>query len=152
MKKEKSAGAVIYYWDEKQKQPIFLFLQNTLKTTYWEFPKGKIEKDEKIESTVKREIKEETNLDKLQIIPDFKHELQWYFRLNGETIRKKAVYFLAKIKSEDKDNVKISKEHQKFSWMNFEHANKEIKIKSNKEMLKTAYNFILNYERQKSLF
>ena len=77
--------------------------------------------------------------------------MQWYFRLNNETIRKEAIYFLIKIKPEEKNNVKISKEHQKFKWMNFEEANKEVKIKSNKEMLKSAHDFIIQLEKQKIL-
>jgi len=60
-KQEKSAGAVVFYLN-KENLPVFLLLQNTLKKTYWEFPKGKIEENEDIEETVKREIEEETGL------------------------------------------------------------------------------------------
>jgi len=149
MKNEKSAGAVIYYLDS---EPKFLLLQNTLKTTYWEFPKGKIEENEKIEETVKREVEEETNLKHLEIIPGFSHVLRWFFKLHGELISKEAVYLLIRIRNEDADKVKISSEHQKFKWMSLDEAKKEVKIKSNLELLEKAYNFIFEYEKQKRLF
>ncbi len=149
---EKSAGAVIYYFDEETQETWFLFLQNTLKTTYWEFPKGKIEENENIEETVKREVKEETGLSRFEIVPEFKHVIEWYFRFKGELIRKEAVYLLIRVDKKEKDNVKISKEHQKSKWMTYSEVEKEVKIKANREMALNALNFIKEYERQKKLF
>ena len=148
-KQEKSAGGIVYYMENNE--PIFLFLQNTLKKTYWEVPKGKIEINEPIKETVKREVNEETSLKNLKIIPGFEHNLQWYFKFEGQLIRKEAVYLLVKIPRDDKDKVVISDEHQKFSWMNFEQAMKNLNIKSNKEMIKSAHTFIKEFEKQKTL-
>jgi len=148
MKNEKSAGAVVYCLDN---EPIFLLLQNTLKKTYWEFPKGKIEENDSVEDTVKREVEEETGLRNLQIIPGFKHEISWFFKLQGQLIRKKAVYLLVRISDNDKDSVKISNEHQKFAWMNIEQARKEINIKANRDLLEKAYLIIKEKEKQKRL-
>jgi 8-oxo-dGTP pyrophosphatase MutT (NUDIX family) len=148
MRQEKSAGAVIYCMSN---EPLFLFLKNTLKTTYWEFPKGKIEINEPVESTVKREIKEETNLDKIEIVPGFKHTLQWFFKFQGDLVKKEAVYLLAKIKLAEKEKVKISKEHQDFKWLTLEQAMQVTKIKANKEMLLKAFDFIEEHEKQKTL-
>lgn len=147
-KQERSAGGIIYYINEEGK-PIFLLLQNTLKKTYWEFPKGKIEKGEKLEQTAVREAKEETSIENLQLIPGFKYALDWYFRFEGQLIRKEAVFFLLKINKEEKTKVKINKEHQQFAWMDFETAMKEINIKSNKTMLREANDNILKYESHK---
>jgi 8-oxo-dGTP pyrophosphatase MutT (NUDIX family) len=151
VEKQKSAGAIIYYLDEKHK-PEFLLLQNTLKKTYWEFPKGKIEGNEDIEKTVKREVEEETGLRDISIIHGFKHVLKWFYQFEGKTIFKEAVYLLAKIKRENKKYVKINCEHEKFEWMPYEKAIKEMTIKSNREMLKEADKFILKVERQRRLF
>jgi len=148
MEYQKSAGAVVYYWNEK---PYFLLLRNTLKTTYWEFTKGIIEKDEEIEGTVKREIEEETDLKNVEIISGFKHKLEWFFKFKGRLIKKEAVYLLVKIPEEDKDKVRINYEHEFFSWWDFEKALENLKGKNNKEMLTRAEKFIKEYEKQKKL-
>ncbi len=148
VKLEYSAGAIVYCMDDK---PSFLFVQNTLKTTYWEFPKGKIEAKENIEETVKREVTEETNLKNLEIIPEFKHVLTWFFKFKGDLIKKEAVYLIVKIPKEDKNNVKISSEHEAFKWMTYEEGLNNFRGKHNKGMLRKAYEFILEKEKQKKL-
>ncbi|MGC9309194.1 MAG: bis(5'-nucleosyl)-tetraphosphatase [Candidatus Nanoarchaeia archaeon] len=147
MKKEKSAGVVIF---KTNKQVKFLLLQNTLKKTYWEFPKGKIEKNESIKQTAIREAEEETNIKKIKIIPGFKYTLKWFFKFKGELIKKQATYLLAEVTGNQK--VKINKEHDKYKWMTYQQALKEINIKSNREMLKQAYRFIKEWKKQKQLF
>lgn len=151
-KSEKSAGAVIYYFDSEKHEPIFLLLQNTLKSTYLEFPKGHIEENESLEETVKREVKEETHLSTFTIIPKFQKILSWFFKFNGELIKKDATYLLIRIPKEEKENVKISNEHQSFFWLNFDETQKKLKIKANRELAKEAFDFIVQEEKQKRLF
>lgn len=149
-KQEKSAGAVVFYLN-KENEPVFLLLQNTLKKTYWEFPKGKIEKNEDIEETVKREVKEETGLKDFRIISGFKHTLSWFFKFQGQLISKEACYLLVEIAESEKENAKISREHQRLEWMNIEQARKEINIKANRELIEKAYKFIQEYKKQRKL-
>jgi 8-oxo-dGTP pyrophosphatase MutT (NUDIX family) len=148
-KYEKSAGAIVYCMNQ---EPKFLMLRNTLKTTYWEFPKGKIEKEEDIERTVKREVEEETDLKDIEIVGGFRHTLQWFFRFKGQLIRKEAIYLLVKIPRKNKDKVRINYEHEAFRWWSYKEALENIKGKHNKEMLTKAYEFIKGYEKQKKLF
>jgi 8-oxo-dGTP pyrophosphatase MutT (NUDIX family) len=152
VKKEKSAGAVIYYFDKEESKPYFLLLKNTLKTTYWEFPKGHAEENESQEKAAIREAKEETSLANLQIIPGFTHSIRWFFKFQGELINKEAIYFLLKADKEDRDKAKISEEHQEIAWLDFSQAREKMKIKSNREMLEAAYKFIQDFEKQKTLF
>ena len=150
MRYEKSAGAIVFYLDKKQ-EPYFLMLKNTLKTTFQPFPKGKVEQNQTERKAAKRETKEETNLD-IKILENFKFEQRWYYTLEGETINKKAVFYLGKIKTTDKKNVKISREHEDFKWLRYEKALKRTRIKQNKEMIKQAYRFINEWKKQKRLF
>lgn len=147
MKQETSAGAVIYYIEEN-KRPKFLLLKYP---TYWGFAKGWIEQDEKEEEAAIREVKEETGLKKIKIIPGFKHKQKWFFRFNGEPIKKEAVFFLIEVSKEQVGSVKISEEHEDFKWLSYEEAVKIMKIRDNKEMLEKAYDFVKEHKKQKTL-
>jgi len=144
VKEEKSAGAVIYYSEGKTIKFLLLKYSN-----YWGFAKGKIEKGESIEETIKREVKEETNLE-IGIIKGFKHIQKWFYRLNNQLINKEAVFLLAKITKEETKNTKISPEHEEFKWLTYVEAQELIKIKDNKDMLKLADEFILDFEKIKN--
>lgn len=144
---EKSAGAVVYYI-KNRKEPEFLLLKYP---NYWGFPKGLIEENENENETAVREIDEETGL-KVRLIPGFQENQEWFYRLNNKTIKKKAVFFLAKVTEEESKKVKISSEHEAFSWLSYAEALKKIKIKANKELLKKAYDFIEEINKQKKLF
>lgn len=146
MKYQKSAGIVIYFKDKEIK---FLLLKYK---DYWGYAKGHIESDEKEEQTALREAMEETSLKNIKIIQGFKYNQDWYFKFNNEIIKKNAVFFLGKVSKEDSDKVKISNEHEDFAWLSYKEAREKMKIKNNKEMLDSAYNFILKFERQKTLF
>ncbi len=145
-KKEKSAGAVIYYIDSKE--PKFLLLKYK---TYWGFAKGIIEPEESIEQAAKREISEETGLDALEIIPGFKYAQKWFYRAEGNLVSKEAVFLLAKVTAEQAKKVKISFEHEGFKWLGYEEALKHIKIKNNRDMIKSAYDFVREHEKQKKI-
>jgi len=136
-KYEESAGAVIFYMDNSE--PVFLLLKYP---TYWGFAKGLIEKKENIEETARREIEEETGFKNINIIPGFQYIQEWFYKLNGQLIKKKATFLLAEIPKEQAEKVVLSQEHEGFAWLKFEDALKKMKIKNNKEMLKKACEFI----------
>ena len=142
---EKSAGAVIFYLSDK---PMYLLLKYP---TYWGFAKGIIEEGEQIEDTVRREVEEETSLDNIKILQGFIQKQTWFYRLQGELINKEALYLLAQIDINDKDKVKISSEHENFSWCNLPEALEKMKLKANKEMLIKAEEFIKEKNKQKTL-
>jgi len=148
MKQEKSAGCIVYYYDKK---PFFLVLKNTLKNTYWGFPKGKIEDNEKPEETAIRETKEEVNLD-VSLIPGFDYLQKWFYKKDDELIKKESVFFLTEIDKKDKDKVKINFENEDFKFLSLDSALELMKIKNNKEMLIEAERFIKEYNKQKKLF
>jgi len=144
MRYEKSAGIIVYYGGKKNLK--FLLLKYP---TYWGFPKGIIEEKETEEEAAIRELQEETGL-KAEIIPGFKHEQQWFYKYGGELVKKEAVFFLARTSKEEAEKVKISYEHEDFAWLSFSEALEKMKIKSNKEMLRKAYEFISSREKQEN--
>ncbi len=148
MKIQKSAGIILYFLkenQEKQKQPFFLLLKYK---TYWGFPKGLIEENEKPEEAAIRETKEETNLSNINIKKDFKHIQSWFFKADHDFIKKEAVFFLGETTEQESKNTKISFEHEDFLWLDYQSALERLKIKNNKEMLKEAYDFIKNQQEQ----
>jgi prepilin-type N-terminal cleavage/methylation domain-containing protein len=132
MKKEHSAGAVIFFQKGKKREYLLL---NYL-GGHWGFPKGHIEFHENSIKTAIREIKEETDLD-VRIIRGFERKITYSFYHKGEYVIKDVIFYLAKAKSQ---RVKLSKEHKGYVWLDFKSAYKLITYE--KEILKSAENFL----------
>ncbi len=148
MEKEVSAGAIVFYVEKNK--PLFLLLYKKPRKGYkeiYEFPKGNIEENEDPIVTTKREIKEETGLD-INIIKGFKERISWVYRREGKSVYKEMICYLAESKTK---NVKISKEHDAFEWLDFEEAIKKLKFKNQKELLNKAMNFLKEKLKQKKL-
>jgi len=146
---EKSAGAVVFYREPDGKIK-YLLLKH--RAGHWKFPKGLIEKGEKLEETALRECQEETGLDELEFKSGFKETERYFFKVKydyqvkergfkmGEGILKFVTYFLAE--SKDK-NVKISFEHETYDWFDYGLALEKLKkSKSSQEILKKAHDFL----------
>lgn len=147
MKQQKSAGLVLYYL--KDSVPFFLMLKYP---SYWGFTKGLLEENEDEKSAALREAEEEAGIKHIEIIPGFEEHQEFFFKLNGELIKKNAVFFLAKTSEAEAKKTKISWEHKDFLWLTLEDAVKLTKVKPNKILLKKAYDFIIENEKQKKLF
>jgi prepilin-type N-terminal cleavage/methylation domain-containing protein len=141
MKKESSAGAVIFFQKGKKREYLLL---NYL-GGHWGFPKGHIEFGENPIKTALREIKEETGLD-VKIIPGFERKITYSFRHKGEFVIKDVIFYLAKAKSQ---RVKLSKEHKGYVWLSYRDAynlityEKDIIESAEKFLNKKSYGFTL---------
>lgn len=147
MKDETSCGAIIFYL--RKNEPVYLLLKYT---NYWGFVKGGIEKNESELETVKRETKEEAEISDLKLINGFRHEIGYFFKSKGQTIKKKVIFLLGKISEEESKNVKISFEHEDFKFLEYEEAQKMLKHKNEKEILLKADEFLKNWIKQERLF
>lgn len=138
---EKSVGAVIY---RKQDGEIkFLLLH--YKSGHWDFPKGHVESAETDEETLRREVREETGIRQLEILPGFSETTEFYYEAKGDEmkrrlkerkgtkIEKKVIYYLAKTKEE---KIKISHEHVGFVWLNYAESLRKITYENSKEVLR----------------
>jgi len=139
---EKSAGAVVF---RRENSKIFYLLlhypgaSHRAEKDYWDFPKGHIERGEKIEETVKREVFEETGLKDIEILPGFKETINYFFKFEGKNILKFVTFFLAQTKEKD---VKISFEHIGYEWLPYEEAIKRLTFQNSREVLKKANEFL----------
>lgn len=139
MKKQKSAGAVLY---RKGEEVLYLLLHYEM--GHWDFPKGKIEEGEKDKETVKREIEEETSIKEIDIKEGFLEEIKYYYHFNNEIIDKKVLFYVAETKEKD---IKLSNEHKGYIWLNFDESLKKLTFENAKELLKKAGKFISEQSR-----
>ena len=106
---------------------------------YWGFPKGHIEKNEKIEETANREVAEETGLKDNEFIKGFREKEEYFFTKKGSEVFKTVIFFLAETK---KKEIKISKEHLGFKWLPYKEAIKKLTFKNAKKILTKANDFL----------
>ena len=137
---EKSAGAIIFYTNKNIEYLLLHYPSRTKsKKEYWDLPKGHIEKGEKEIDTVKREVKEETGLENIEIIEGFEERIKYFFRLKGETISKTVTFYLAKTETKD---VRISQEHIGYKWLPHKRALEQLTFGNAKKILKKANDFL----------
>ena len=143
---EKSVGAVVFR--EEKGSPVFLLLQYPSKNKdYFGFVKGHQELEETDEQTLRRELKEETGIKEIKIIPGFQEKEEYIFRdiYNNPDepplVKKKVIYYLAETKTK---RVKISKEHLGYKWLRLEEAKRILKFKQSKEIIEKAFIFLKN--------
>lgn len=149
---EKSAGAIIFrregdeiyylllHYPSSSKSPGPRSRANSLRgKEYWDLPKGHIEKGEKIEETVKREVAEETGLNDIGIVEGFKEWIKYFFKFEGKNIIKFVTFYLAETKTKE---IKISGEHKGFKWLAYEKALEKLTFKNAKGILEKANDFL----------
>ena len=136
MKEEVSAGIILVNEHEGRK-----FLLLNYPSGHWDFVKGKMENGETTKKTALRETKEETGISDVEFYEGFKEEIEYYFRVEGEDIHKKVIFFLGSTKT---TNVKLSHEHLNFIWLDFEHALEKTTYDNAKNLLKKSKIFLDN--------
>lgn len=129
---EKSAGAVIFRRENKKIYYLLLHYQ----AGHWDFPKGNIEKGEKLEETVKREVTEETGITEIEFLPDFKRWIKYFYKIEGKNIFKIVTYLLTETKTKE---VKISWDHIGYKWLPFKEALEQLTFNNSKKVLERAH-------------
>ncbi len=132
---ERSAGAVVFH--RAGRQICYLLLH--YEEGHWDFPKGHIEKGEKTEQTVHREIEEETGIRSVRLIPNFKETIRYFFWSEKKRILKFVVYLLAQTSQK---KVALSYEHQGYLWLPFPEALSQITFATSRKVLEKAHAFL----------
>jgi bis(5'-nucleosidyl)-tetraphosphatase len=141
---EKSVGAVVF---RRQGEKTIMYLLLHYPGGHWDFPKGHVEIGESEEETLRREVKEETGIEDLEIMPSARSNVRYFYRAKDSekerrkkegkfvNVSKKVVYYLAETKTK---NIKISEEHLNFDWLGYGDALNRITYDNSKNVLKEA--------------
>lgn len=110
-----------------------VFLIQHAKSRYWGFPKGHGEEGESPQEAAIRELKEETNLDIVQILREEPFEERYTFRIEGQQVHKQVLYFAAEVAG----TVQLqAHEVQNGMWVSLEEAMYRLTHVESKSILK----------------
>lgn len=142
MPREISGGIIIYkkMKDRDNKVDIkYLLLYHG--HGYWNFPKGKIEGDERSYEAAIREVGEETGIpaENLRAERNFRVADKYIYQREGAKIFKIVIFFLAQTY---KAEIKLSPEHEGYGWFLFKDAQKILRHRNIKIILKQAHDYL----------
>ena len=143
----KSLGFLAKEVYKKEKGKILWLIIQPEGTQRWQFPKGKIEGNDKAESTALREVKEEGGVE-AQIIADL-GKVTYFFNWEKEKIGKQVRFFLMEYTGgnpKDHDH-----EVEKAGFFEFEEALERLTFKNSKNFLEKAKKTLEETERQPNL-
>jgi bis(5'-nucleosidyl)-tetraphosphatase len=130
---EESAGVVVFHRGQRNE---FLLIYST----YWEFPKGRVDANERAVDAALREVREETGLD-VHLLDGFRHEVNYFYRQRntGLLVKKQVVYFLGEAQTK---HVTLSWEHHKAQWLAYDDALAQLRYPNARELLAKAHKFL----------
>lgn len=138
MEKQRSAGVVVYRYNEARYQREYLLLQYL--GGHWDFPKGKLEGAEEWLEAALREVHEETGLD-VAIDPNFKHMFSYrFYDARGRGVEKTVVFYLGEAPDLP---VKLSKEHVDYIWLPFDQAIDIVTFENAKTLINKAESHLI---------
>lgn len=129
---ERSCGVVLFF-QPKDGPREYLLLHYP--TGHWDFAKGHVEKGEEDLATALREAKEETGLEGVEIVSEFRHRFDYRYRRQDQLIHKEVGWFLGRAPTK---SVRLSHEHKGFRWLPFEQALEQVTYTNAKELLRKA--------------
>ncbi len=136
-------GVFVVTYSRTNEGVKYLVLKRKLHWKGWEFPKGGLMKNENEEKGVRREVKEETgknplNIKKFDVFGRYKYEKELKDRegVMGQTYS----LYSAEIKP---GLIKLDKqEHAGYHWLNFEKALKKLTWSNQRKCLKITNRFL----------
>ena len=138
MQKIISAGIIVF---RRTREGIkFLILYHG--RNYWNFPKGKVESEERSWQAALREVREETGLKSTEIrfVGGFKTYERFMYSRGTDKIFKIVILYLAETRQ---PRITVSHEHEGYGWFTFGEAKKVLsKYRESMNILQRSYAFL----------
>ena len=129
---ERSAGFVLYSMDGGVRK--YLLLRHRY-GGHWGFPKGHIEAGESEVEAALREMREETGITAVQLIPGFRKVSRYHFYRGRRPVFKENVYFLGRAAC---GKPTLSREHTQCQWLPFVEAGQRLAFDNVRHILEQA--------------
>lgn len=130
MKQKFGSGVIIFHRNEHN-HIQFLLVQGY--GNFWGFPKGHPEPNETHLDTALRELKEETQIVEVTIIPELKYRESYVIkRKKGSSIHRKITYFVGEVT--EKKAQRLRSEIKQLAWFDLEYA-KQLVVPDKKAIL-----------------
>jgi len=131
-REERSAGFVLFRSNGGTRR--YLVLRHR-EGGHWAFPKGRIEAGEDEPTTARREMAEETGIERLVVVPGFRACSAYRFRRGGRPIQKTVSYWLAET---DQRDIHLSCEHDDAAWLGAVEARRRLTYEASRQILDQA--------------
>ena len=141
--RERSAGVIIFHQSGTKQIRTYLLLDYG---KHWDYPKGHVDPGESDLDAAMRELKEETGIATVDLIPGFAREIAYFFRHPRRgLVRKEVILFLAETKSK---KTTLSHEHVGFEFLPFDEALQRVTFPNAKQILREAEDHLNQQSRK----
>jgi 8-oxo-dGTP pyrophosphatase MutT (NUDIX family) len=128
-----AAGVVVFHVDGVGER-TYLIIKSA--AGHWELPKGHAEPGESWRQTAVRELREETGIEDIQLVPGFARQIRYVFRDRNRGVVYKIVSFaLGQTRS---TAIRLSHEHTEFAFVAFGQAIERLTHAGTRAVLRDA--------------
>jgi bis(5'-nucleosidyl)-tetraphosphatase len=135
--RERAAGFVLFR--QANGDRLYLLLRHR-DGDHWGFPKGRIEPGEDEIGAARRELREETGIRDLRLVPGFFQQSHYPVMRDGLQYDKTVTYFLAEVP--DGQPVRLSPEHVSSAWLDRHSALETLTHEETRRILNAATEYL----------
>jgi 8-oxo-dGTP pyrophosphatase MutT (NUDIX family) len=133
MRQEVSAGVICYVPGPVRE---YLLLDYG---SHWDYPKGHVKAGETRRATALRELREETGIVDVRLLPGFEETIRYTYRKGEAVVSKQVTFFLGTCASRA---VILSHEHRGYAWLGVAEALRRLTYPSARNLLAAAETFL----------